>query len=201
MFSVKLGRIYDGLVASLIVYLPYLLYSMCSWNQYCAGAYPQHWCGTKSIYEHVQLAFWRVSFLSYWNLGNWPYFLLMTPSLLVALHAPFYYLKDLIKGSFATIRSIKKIDEFAKLAVSEWTFPFLVQMGILTAFTVFIANCQILTRIVSSCPLYFWTINRLTSDHDETNLVVKFIAKALWVLHFAYFLVGPLVFANGYNWT
>ena len=77
MFGIKTSRIYDAIVAAMVVYLPYLLYSMNSWNQYCDGHNPQSWCGTKSIYEHVQMAFWRVSFLSYWNMGNWPYFLLM----------------------------------------------------------------------------------------------------------------------------
>ena len=182
--AVKRRQLYEGLVASLFIYLPYLLYSTWSRNVYCEGVSAQEWCAFKSIYGHVQSAFWNVSFLSYWKWGNWPYFLLMAPTLVVALHAPFYWLKDFRLHKNHNTHFSKLVD----------ALPFLLQMGVLTAFTVFIANCQILTRILSSCPLYFWTLHRITQRPS-------LIGSVLFALHLGYYLAGPLVFSNGLNWT
>ena len=68
-------------------------------------------------------------------------------------------------------------------------------MGVLTAFTVFVANCQILTRILSSCPLYFWTLERMTQDRSSL------IGRAVVFAHLVYYVLGPVMFANGLNWT
>ena len=174
--SPKTRNAYTRIVAAACIYLPYYLYTQWSTNEFCPGAI---WCGKRSIYAHVQKTFWKVDFLSYWTLNNIWFFLLMLPALTVALHAPYFYLRDLIN---------KKDKEHALLYMC-----FLGQMGILTAFVVFVANSQILTRILTSCPMYFWTFDRLTKQ--------KGLGEYVFFLNFAYFLAGPIFFGNGLNWT
>ena len=189
--------LFRGLMASLSVYLPYYLYSTWSRNMYCElTPTPHEWCAShNSIYGYIQKQFWGVSLFSYWRMDNIGYFLLMLPTLVVALHAPYYYLLDLMKQG--------RVLSFRSWTISNKRFPFLLQMGILTAFTVFIANCQILTRILSSCPLYFWTLENISFDDGKNSKPwrSRLMARAILGAHFSYYLVGPLIFSNGLNWT
>jgi phosphatidylinositol glycan class V len=182
------GSIFQALLASGAIYVPYLVYSLWSRNLYCElTETPHEWCSEfSSIYGYVQNNFWGVSFMSYWKVNNIPQFLLMTPTLLVTLHAPMHYWLNSIG---------RKGFNLHKLILNPIA-PFLVHMGALTAFVVFIANCQILTRILSSCPLYFWTLERVLRD-VKTSRISQFLA----FMHLLYFIIGPVLFASGLNWT
>ena len=174
-------KYFDSFLSCSTIYLPYLLYSLWAKNLYCYTdtSSPHNWCDSESsIYSHVQKSFWNVSLFSYWKLANWPYFVLMIPTLIVSTSAAVYFVKDWIKHRKVPVNHL----------------PYLAQMGLLTAFTLFVANVQILTRILSSCPLYFWTIERVTREEGK-------FGKLILAIHLGYFLVGPIVFANGINWT
>lgn len=176
---------YIGVLSSVCIYLPYFLYSSWSRNLYCSFASVDYhsWCAAhSSIYGYIQSHFWGVSFLSYWKLANIGYFILMIPTLVVSVSAAVHFLKNQVFPP-----------NFTKIA-SNPLIPFLLQMGVLTAFTLFIANCQILTRILSSCPIYFWTLEKITRNNSTAG-------QFLLILHLGYFLLGPLIFSNGLNWT
>jgi len=181
-------QLYSGVMGCVLIYMPYFLYSTWSRNLYCQLIDPPHdWCESfGSIYGYIQKQFWGVSLFSYWRLGNVGYFILMLPALAVALHAPYYFARDHVKH--IQTRNVYPI-------LRDRMSPFLVQMGVLTAFTVLIANCQILTRILVSCPLFFWTIERITREASPG--VRRMVVGA----HLSYYIVGPLVFSNGLNWT
>ena len=96
-------------------------------------------------------------------------------------------------GTVSIMAALTYIRQYSRSGQLDMTMlPFLAQMGVLTAFTLFIANVQILTRILSSCPLFFWTIE--TMSRGRYGMVV------LWVC-LVYFLLGPIVFSIGLNWT
>ena len=175
-------------LAAACIYLPYNFYSTWARGLYCDRPDPHEWCRQYgSIYGYIQKQFWGVSPFSYWEWRRWPYFLLMMPSLVVACHAPIYFLID---HGVATLKTVE-----VRRILQDEQLVYLAQMGALTAFTLFVANCQILTRILSSCPLYFWTLERLTRDGSSQ------IGRGLILAQMLYYILGPLLFANGFNWT
>jgi hypothetical protein len=129
--------------------------------------------------------------MSYWKLRNVGYFILMVPALTVAISAALAF----VRHHWLLFKAKKTLSQWLIKLTLDRRVPFLAQMGVLTAFTVFIANCQILTRLLSSCPIYFWTIEKLTRDSNSL------FARLLLVSHLAYYLIGPLVFSHGMNWT
>ena len=197
--SLRNRRSFEGILGALCVYLPYSLYSTWSYNLYCdvsIGGTRQDWCDSyPSIYVFIQKAFWNVSPFGYWKLSNLPYFLLMTPSLIVSIHGIHGFLRErssilrsLLMFEGPVIINIKRVVDIKELG-------FVCQMTILTILTVCIANCQILTRILSSCPLYFWSLERL---HRRASEPLRSIILAV---NLGYYLIGPLLFGNGFNWT
>ena len=184
------GRSYiKAALSAACIYLPYFLYSNWARGLYCDDLpEPHKWCDQySSIYSYIQKQFWGVSLFSYWKWEHWGYFMLMIPSLVVACHAPVHFISDHWRITTKAVNS-NRIFRDEKLA-------YLAQMGVLTAFTVFVANCQILTRILSSCPLYFWTLERMTQDRSSL------IGQAVVFAHLVYYVLGPVMFANGLNWT
>lgn len=183
---------FTSLLAAGAIYLPNFLYSSWSWNLYCTQPEIHSWCPSYgSIYGYIQKHFWGVSFMSYWKLRNVGYFILMVPALIVAISAALAF----VRHHWLLFKAKKTVCQWLIKLTLDRRVPFLAQMGVLTAFTVFIANCQILTRLLSSCPIYFWTIEKLTRDSNSL------FARVLLVSHLAYYLIGPLVFSHGMNWT
>jgi phosphatidylinositol glycan class V len=184
-------RIFDGILGAACVYIPYYLYSTWSKNLYCEpslGDVRHDWCVEFStIYGYIQKTFWKVTPFAYWRISNIPYFALMTPALIVSVYGIFSFLRTII-SLLTTKRSLWR--NFKKI-IDMWELGFVCQMGILTVFTVFVANCQILTRILSSCPFFFWSIERLHRRAPTLTLTIQFV----------YYLVGSILFSNGFNWT
>lgn len=193
---------FERIVSACLVYLPYYLYSWWSYNLYCHPALTaarHDWCDSfSSIYPFIQKRFWNVAPFAYWKSTNIPYFLLMLPALIVSVYGISSVLRDRKRLIFSLLRREQTIPERLRafLSFAEiWEAPYVVQMGILTLFTIFVANCQILTRILTSCPLFFWSLCRLYTRASERmqSLILSF--------QLGYFLVGPVVFSNGFNWT
>lgn len=185
------GEICKGVIGCCFAVLPYILYGWWSKNLFCMNSTPvPDWCSQSSIYEYIQDTFWGVGFLKYWTLQHSGQILLMLPTLFVAVMGVYGWASQ----GIWCIRS-GDLQGFSKwFRTSEKFLPFIAQMGLLTLFTVFFANCQILTRILTSCPIYFWSVERLTRGDG-------WVAQSVMGLHLAYFLVGPLVFSSGWNWT
>ena len=193
-------RLFEGLISAAIIYLPYYLFSTWSYNLYCnrtVGGVRHDWCDSySSIYAYIQKEFWRVAPFAYWQSRHIPYFLLMTPALIAAVYGFTWRAKE--RSSELTMvftsKKLSLIERFNVL-VGFWEIGLVAQMSILTVFTVFVANCQILTRILSSCPLFFWSLERMyrTSSNNTRSIILT--------VHLGYFLIGPFVFGNGFNWT
>ena len=194
--------VFERIMSACLVYLPYYLYSWWSYNLYCHPTLAEvrhEWCDSySSIYPFIQRRFWNVAPFAYWTTANIPYFLLMLPALIVSVYgisSVALERKRLMASLFRAKLGVRERVQALLRIVEIWEAPYLVQMGILTIFTVFVANCQILTRILTSCPLFFWSLHRLY--HRASERMKSFIL----MIQLGYFLVGPLVFSNGFNWT
>jgi phosphatidylinositol glycan class V len=193
-------RVFEGVVAAGAVYLPYYLFSVWSYNLYCneaVGGVRHAWCYSyTSIYGYIQKEFWMVAPFAYWKIHHIPYFLLMTPALTVAIYGFVWRAKERYTELKMILRSTKwSLTERFNILVGMWDIGLIAQMGILTTLTVFVANCQILTRILSSCPLFFWSAERMYRESSPR------LQSVILAVQLGYFLMGPFVFGNGFNWT
>ncbi|KAI0433776.1 GPI mannosyltransferase 2 [Xylaria sp. FL1042] len=123
------------------------------------------WCTRRlpSIYSFVQEHYWNVGFLRYWTPGNIPLFLLASPML---------YL--LAKSGTAFLYNPHLLSEEAKSApISKNLATFLRSMAlaqlILTAFAITTYHIQIITRISSGYPLWYWWLANLLSDSQTAS--------------------------------
>ncbi|GAP86846.1 putative GPI mannosyltransferase 2 [Rosellinia necatrix] len=136
------------------------------------------WCSKlfPSIYTFVQERYWNVGFLRYWTPGNIPLFLLASPML-------YFLAKSGAKFLFEPLIS----NEGAKSAAApEGAGRLLRSMAlaqvILTALAITTYHIQIITRISSGYPLWYWWLAAQLSQ-DETsgmgkNIVVFMIMYA-----------------------
>jgi len=196
----------ETLLGSLAIYLPYYLYSTWSKNMYCDVPSPAEWCETNdTIYGYVQKTFWRVFPFGYYRLRNIPQFLLMTPALIVCVFTLIYFLVDNVNK--ATSRAIsdpknfsikaktKSFFHFIRFLVFDcWETPYVAQLWVLTLLTLFVANVNILTRLVVSCPIFFWTAERLIRGGS-------FWGKTVLVSQMVFAVIGPVLHSAGLNWT
>ncbi len=204
--------IIETLLGSAFVYLPYHLYSTWSKNMYCEVASPPDWCATDSIYGYVQKTFWRVFPFGYYRLRNIPQFLLMSPALIVCVFALIYFFEDnsrqaLNKAITSPSKSslgakILSMSRFLQCMIFESSeTPYLGQLWILTLLTLFVANVNILTRLVVSCPIYFWTAERLTRESRRDSLVRFICGRIVFIAQMVFLVIGPVLHSAGYNWT
>ncbi|KAI1757916.1 GPI mannosyltransferase 2 [Xylaria castorea] len=121
------------------------------------------WC-TKpfpSIYTFVQEHHWNVGFLRYWTPANVPLFLLAGPMLyLMARSGSNFFVSPRLvsEGAMSALVS-KKLEAFLRSMA-------LTQL-ILTALAITTYHIQIITRISSGYPLWYWWLANLLS-HSET---------------------------------
>ncbi|GAW14201.1 hypothetical protein ANO14919_035980 [Xylariales sp. No.14919] len=136
------------------------------------------WCTRPlpSIYSFVQEHYWNVGFLRYWTPGNIPLFILAGPML--------YFLA---KSGITFLSNPFILSEGAKDGpVSKNLAAFLHSMSlaqlILTALAIATYHIQIITRISSGYPLWYWWLANLLSN-DKTagagkNIVLFMIMYA-----------------------
>ncbi len=192
-------RLFEGLLGAGAIYLPYYVFSRWSYNLYCdssIGGVRHEWCDSySSLYPYIQKEFWKVAPFAYWRTNNIQYFLLMMPALIVSVYGIFWRLKERSSLILGVLHGKGSLIPRLTRVIDMWEIGYVAQMGILTVFTVFVANVQILTRILSSCPLFFWSIERM---HSRASRPVRSLILAI---HLGYFLIGPFIFGNGLNWT
>ncbi|KAI1419852.1 GPI mannosyltransferase 2 [Xylaria sp. FL1777] len=118
------------------------------------------WCTKRlpSIYSFVQEHYWNVGFLRYWTPGNIPLFLLAGPML--------YFLAK--SGTTFLSNPYLLNDEAKSTLISKNLAAFLRSMAlaqlILTVLAITTYHIQIITRISSGYPLWYWWLANLLSD-------------------------------------
>ncbi|KAI8955358.1 GPI mannosyltransferase 2 [Xylaria longipes] len=136
-----------------------------AYRTYCydvADAELRPWC-TKplpSIYTFVQEHYWNVGFLRYWTPGNIPLFLLAGPMLYLLAKSGinFFFSPHLIIEEAINASASKKQGLLRSMALAQL---------VLTALAITTYHIQIITRISSGYPLWYWWLANLFS-HSET---------------------------------
>ncbi|AEO64180.1 450d1c96-0cdd-4525-a3d1-aefd0f7013fd [Thermothielavioides terrestris] len=117
-----------------------------------SGAQPRPWCQgyLPSIYTFVQQHYWHTGFLRYWTLSNLPLFLLATPMLLILTRSGVEHLTDrrvLVPGKPAESARLLSLLQSAAAA-----------QVLLAVLAVTSYHVQIITRISSGYPLWYWWV-------------------------------------------
>ncbi|KAI0400255.1 GPI mannosyltransferase 2 [Xylaria palmicola] len=156
------------LVGGSAIAIGFVVPQVVAYRTYCydvVDAELRPWCTRRlpSIYTFVQERYWNVGFLRYWTPGNIPLFLLAGPMLylltksgLSFLSNPYFHSEtaksDLVSGNLAAVlRSMA-----------------LIQL-ILTALAITTYHIQIITRISSGYPLWYWWLANLLSRSETAG--------------------------------
>ncbi|KAL2126330.1 hypothetical protein VTI74DRAFT_1172 [Chaetomium olivicolor] len=134
------------------------------------GAPPRPWCQgyLPSIYTFVQQHYWNTGFLRYWVMPNIPLFLLATPMLVVLIQSGVETLTDRQLGL-----SDKPAESARLVALLQSTAAVQVLLAVLAATTY---HVQIITRISSGYPLwYWWLAGRLVRGEERGRRIVIFM--------------------------
>lgn len=144
-----------------------------------------------NVYGYVQEKYWNVGFLTYWEIKQIPNFLLGLPMIIISLLAIFKYIRADIRRFFTFCVQCHDIKISKDFASNPLIMPFIVYWVFNFVIIVFVANTQIITRMLCSMPALYWFI----CDSLYT--------KNKWVLFYflAYLLIGTHLFSNFYPWT
>ena len=154
-------------------YIPY--------NHFCPNR--SEWCNTslfnnsifsfitrESLYSYIQNHYWNVGFMSYWTINNIPNFLFGLPNLIILAYSSFYYSWIYPKNSLKPLIMISMIFWFLML---------------------FIANTQIINRVITFIPLHLWYMSdRLIKNSNnihKTDTQVK--SDDLLVKYYIYWVI------------
>ncbi|ORY61537.1 GPI mannosyltransferase 2 [Pseudomassariella vexata] len=128
--------------------------------RFCSGSSasePRPWCAKRlpSIYTFVQERYWGVGFLRYWTPGNIPLFLLAVPMIYLMMRSGL----DILTNRFVGI-STSKSQSLGSSRILPPGQSFLRTMAasqvILTALAITTYHVQIITRISSAYPVWYW---------------------------------------------
>ncbi|KAI0133691.1 GPI mannosyltransferase 2 [Xylariales sp. AK1849] len=132
-----------------------------AYQEFCSepsGAQLRPWC-TKwipSIYTFVQERHWNVGFLRYWTPGNIPLFLLAAPMLYLLMNSAW----EMLRRNGINVR--KPRQRYVQPDASWLIKAMALSQLVLAALAVTSYHIQIITRISSGYPLwYYWLAQRL----------------------------------------
>ncbi|KAI1129689.1 GPI mannosyltransferase 2 [Nemania abortiva] len=129
------------------------------------------WCTRQlpSIYTFVQEHYWNVGFLRYWTPGNIPLFLLAGPMLYILTKSGVNFLSNpyILNPGSKSVPISKNLSAFLQSMA-------LVQL-ILTCLAITTYHIQIITRISSGYPLWYWWLTTLLSDSKTAGTGKKIV--------------------------
>ncbi|QGA17664.1 hypothetical protein EYB26_005339 [Talaromyces marneffei] len=135
-----------------IVALGSIIPQYIAYTEYCVAT-TRPWCERllPSVYGWVQVHYWNNGFLRYWTISNLPLFILAAPVLAAMLYSSFRALTGRLGPSHTTHVSISKMNTsqsaVLRLAIAQ---------GILAAMTLTSLHVQIINRIASGYPVWYW---------------------------------------------
>ncbi|PHH82930.1 hypothetical protein CDD82_4253 [Ophiocordyceps australis] len=140
-----------------------------AWKRFCldlaVGLQPRPWCSrtVPSIYAFVQSEYWNVGFLKYWTLNQLPLFLLASPMLSILL----------ISG-ISTLQDTKGAIKWLKPGTGQDYHSFLGTLAAIQTVVALLAvsnfHVQIITRLSSGYPVWYWWVARCLADVHQSRL-------------------------------
>ncbi|KAI4860731.1 glycosyltransferase family 76 protein [Hypoxylon rubiginosum] len=173
----SIRRRFALLIGGLAVAAGFIIPQLVAYQTFCSTPSPTNprpWCTSRlpSIYSFVQGHYWNVGFLRYWTPSNIPLFLLAMPML---------YL--LIKSGLEFIwRPLSLANEPSITGTSSRQAMLLQAMAssqlILAVLAITNYHIQIITRISSGYPLWYWWLTGLIIDSKTSTVgsnIVRFM--------------------------
>ncbi|KAL8926314.1 MAG: hypothetical protein Q9172_001823 [Xanthocarpia lactea] len=191
-----LRRIIILITAGLLMALGSFFPQYLAYQEYCVDAKPEHqasWClhQVPSIYTWVQSHYWNVGLFRYWTLSNVPLFLLATPMLLILTASALWLLSEM--ASSAIDKNSSPVNESSARG---WLSPVGMDLArrlaipqvLLAGLALTSYHVQIVTRIGSGYPLWYWWLASKIVSKDSIKLAgwdVPAKAVVRWMVIYA----------------
>ncbi|KAH8879600.1 glycosyltransferase family 76 protein [Thozetella sp. PMI_491] len=159
--------------SGMFVALGYVIPQAVAYQQFCVyppgssatNGPPRPWCTRHlpSIYAFVQVHYWNTGFLRYWTVSNLPLFLLAGPMLLILVRSGV----DLVSSGLPSGIEKRTVETSRLRALVQSAAVAQVLLAVL-AFTSY--HVQIISRISSGSPLWYWWLAGSFLDKDKAPL-------------------------------
>mgnify|MGYP001792912205 CR=1 FL=1 len=159
---------------------------------------PSEWCyySLPISYAYIQKNHWNVGFLNYYELKQFPNFMLATPVILLSLFTVKVYISKCSDSLVETKHFRRWIDSPAMRFL-----PYAFHLMFLVVYGVMSVHVQILTRLIySSSPLIYLHMARYAAQYFNTSTKSR-LFKAVMANYVLYFVVGTLLHSNFLPWT
>ncbi|KAH6685062.1 mannosyltransferase [Plectosphaerella plurivora] len=199
-----LGPIVGGLLVASGSVIPQAV----AYKRYCGSPESPPWCDSAipSIYTYVQEHYWGVGFLRYWTVSNIPLFLLAAPVLTILIKSGIEIAKQpsqLVPSARASAASQTKGKVEAKDKADTSSSPeipssqvLVVSLAVsqvtLTVLALASYHVQIITRLASGYPVWYWWV---AAGLRGSDLARKQWANRIVTFSIVYALVQAALFA------
>lgn len=145
-------------------------------------------------YSYVQSHYWDVGFLKYYQLKQFPNFLIALPVLGFLIWHFLLYLKHFACNLLPRYPLQQLLKEYK-------TLPFILHALILCLICVAFVHIQIATRLLCSASpcLYWFAADYLPKSFDKLRLRSRGGLVVIWFA--TYSIIGCLLFSNNFPWT
>ncbi|KAI1387182.1 glycosyltransferase family 76 protein [Hypoxylon trugodes] len=156
------------IAGGLAIAIGFVLPQLVAYQTFCSAPSRSElrpWCTSSVplIYSFVQERYWNVGFLRYWTPPNIPLFLLATPMLYLLLKSGLGFLKEPL--SLAVKKTIPANPSYLTLLVQSMALSQLI----LAVLAITNYHIQIITRISSGYPLWYWWLAGLMTDKSTSK--------------------------------
>ncbi|KAL2755492.1 glycosyltransferase family 76 protein, partial [Sodiomyces alcalophilus JCM 7366] len=161
------GGMFGPLVGGVLVAAGSVVPQVFAYFRYCSGpSEPRPWCHATlpSIYAFVQEHYWGTGFLRYWTLSNLPLFLLAAPLLTIMSVSGFEVLRQ---PSLSLGIAAGRLDTGSRTFVRAVT----AAQVVLAALALSTYHVQVVTRLASGYPVWYWWLANCLAGHDEKRRV------------------------------
>ncbi|PYI06459.1 DUF409 domain protein [Aspergillus sclerotiicarbonarius CBS 121057] len=189
------------IVSGCVIALGLVIPQTVAYPAYCVdGDVPRPWCQwlAPSIYGWVQGHYWNVGFLRYWTVSNIPLFVLAMPMLAILCRSSLWALDVAVPFIFPG--ALSGVDQASSSATTaSLLLRLAVPQGLLAVMALTSYHVQIINRISSGYPLWYWYLVYLVSGnwgqsrpslHDSRGFAVAVRGMV------AYALIQALLFGS-----
>lgn len=164
-YGKRYANILINCLAGIFVTLPFVIFQLFLRKKFAVFA------NVLFPYSQIQKQHWNVGFLTYYTKNNIPNFALAIPTLLISLFG-------------IAIMANEAVNRQSKWQQST---PFIVLWAFLLANCVLVANVQIVTRLLSFYPPFYWTLALLHTSKRRLLPLLSVVYGAVGVPLFACF--------------
>ncbi|KAL3438490.1 GPI mannosyltransferase 2 [Aspergillus tetrazonus] len=194
------ARLCFVITSGCIVALGFVIPQYLAYTAYCLNdSLSRPWCHSlvPSIYGWVQAHYWGVGLFRYWTVSNLPLFLLALPMLLILFQSCFWALRA---GAPCWL---KNSAEAGRLKLPDSSAQLLKQLAVvqlvLAAMALTSYHVQIINRISSGYPLWYWYLtNQALEIPDRSSSAARYSSLFMVSLQamVIYALVQGVLFAS-----